>query len=83
MDKKELKKYKQYQKCYDSYNRHHRCVYCNEILDHLRVFNLDSGEEALPFGNFLVVKHGTIYHEYDENDNEDFEDIHRIDYEGI
>ena len=69
-----LKRYKQFQKCYDD-SRHYHCVDCNDILDNLPVFNLDKGEEIGQGHNYLFIDHGIIYH-HDLNGDLD---AHRID----
>ena len=74
MEKEELKKYKQFQKCYDD-SRHYHCVDCNAILDNLPVVNFDKGEEIGQGHNYLFIDHGIIYH-YDLNSDLD---AHRID----
>ena len=74
MEKEELKKYKQFQKCYDD-SRHYHCIECGDILDNLPIFNLDKGEEIGQGHNYLFIDHGIIYH-YDLNSDLD---AHRID----
>ena len=79
MEKTELKKYKQFQKCYDD-SRHYHCIECGDVIDNLSVFNLDKEEEIGHGYNYLFIKHGVIYHHDLHSDL----DAHRIDrFDGV
>ena len=69
-----LKKYRQFQKCYQA-DRQYHCVDCNAVLDNLPVVNFDKGEEIGDGSEYLLIQNGIIYH---GDLNSDL-DTHRID----
>ena len=74
MEKEELKKYRQFQKCYAD-DGHYHCKECNAILDNLSAVNFDKEEGVGKGSKFLIIFHGVIFH---LDGNIDL-DMHRID----